>query len=129
MALGNLAKGERCKAAVVAAGGIEAALRAMAEHNGAAAVQENGCVFLISLMIGSKPRQEAITAAGGIETVLRAMEAHGDSEAVQLQACGTLWAVSESRSGRQKSPRPRRAPSHLARKTGLRGQRGSGESS
>jgi hypothetical protein len=89
------------RVAIVAMGGIEAVVGAMAVHGSSAGVQEKGCSALSNLAVNTG-NEMAIAAKGGIEAVVRAMEAHESSAGVQEKAISSLdnicWTSSALRS-------------------------------
>ena len=74
---------------IVAAGGIDAVLRALDAHRTVAGVQEQGCAALINLAANAE-NQVKIVAAGGIGAVRRALNAHPTDAAVQEHGRGLL---------------------------------------
>ena len=77
-ALANLAaNNDANKAAIAAAGGIEAIVAALEQHPADVAVQEQGCWALNSIGWSQRALQERIAQAGAAAAVQRAVAAPG----------------------------------------------------
>ena len=89
-ALSILARDHGNKAAIAAAGGIEAAMAAMHAHPSEADVQGLGCHALTWLSAHHPGNKAAIAAAGGAEAVVAALRRHLGVAKVQENGCAAL---------------------------------------
>ena len=87
--------------AIAAAGGIEAVVRVLREHQANAAVMQEACRALVNLAC-LDANQARIAAAGGIEAVVRVMGEHQANAAVMRQACWALCFIGWSDEALQK---------------------------
>jgi hypothetical protein len=89
--LRSLAASQEHRAAIVAAGGIDALTAAMRAHPAAEQLQQN-CATALGNLALSQEHRAAIAAAGGIDLLTAAMRAHPAAELLQ-QGCGGALAV------------------------------------
>eukprot|EP01043_Picozoa_sp_COSAG02_P012976 COSAG02_NODE_512_length_20850_cov_4.993302_10_plen_651_part_00 len=74
---------------IVAAAGMEAALKGMSSHKSSPLVQEQGC-FVLRRLAFNDAFKPALVSSGGIETIVQSMGEHGGSAKVQEHGCNVL---------------------------------------
>lgn len=82
------------RTAIVDAGGVREALRAMRFHRGSSDLQECGLRLLRELAANHTPGQGEIVACSGLKTVLEAMSLHLHVPSIQVAGCGVLRNMS-----------------------------------
>ena len=99
--LRNLARNDKNKAAIRRTGGVEDVVEAMRQHQGNAAVQEQGCWALRNLARKNEANRVAIGEVGGIRALVEAMQGHLGQASVQEAGCRALLLIGWSDPGRQ----------------------------
>ena len=89
------------QARIAAAGGIEAVVRVMGEHQANAAVMQQAC-WALAYLAGLDANHARIAAAGGIEAMVRGMGEHQANAAVMQDACWALGNIGWSDEALQK---------------------------